>query len=110
MYIEGNESTFTHDGKIFLVDDLLRLSETLESTLLEVNVLSWILEYTSTDVFRVHKSDITIPIIVLSTSKWGYVVLDGAHRLTKSINEKLSTIHCKVLNENEFSKLSCISL
>lgn len=100
-YQEGKDSTFTHEGVDYLVDDLLKITEKLKPESMDINKLDWILDETVVQKDRVSKSDLSYPIIVLKSKKWGYVVLDGVHRLAlaKEMNNK--TIQIKLITENQ---------
>lgn len=109
MYNEGVESTFTHNGKLYYIDDLLTIARCSKSELIKVNELSWILEYTCTNAERINNADLSVPIIIVSTEQWGLVVLDGVHRLSLAIKNNIDCIQCKLINEKQFNNLSCIS-
>ncbi|KAB3419313.1 hypothetical protein F9Z84_07375 [Escherichia coli] len=100
-YREGKDSTFTHEGIDYLVDDLLKVTEKLKPENMDLNKLDWILDETTVHKDRVAKADLSFPIVVLKSKKWGYVVLDGVHRLAlaKEMNNK--TIQIKLITENQ---------
>lgn len=98
MYKEGINSTVTHNGNEYLVDDLLLMCNDLSTVHLDISVLSWILDYTTVHNDRVHNSNLDYPIIVFEDDLC-YYVLDGVHRLTKAINCNCTTIKCKIIKE-----------
>lgn len=100
-YKEGPDSTFTHDGKIYRVDDLLSITEDIKSTKMDVGELDWILEETKIDPKRVGSADLSVPIIVVDTKDWGWVVLDGVHRLSLAKHLDNKTIKVKVIKEKD---------
>lgn len=102
-YREGKESTVTHQGHEYLVDDILDIAEKKSDVKVSIDKLDWILEHTQVDSDRVKKADVTIPIVVLFDKK-DYIVLDGAHRLTKAKKLGLKFVICKVLVSSEMPK------
>lgn len=102
-YTEGQDSTVSHNGKEYRVDDLLKICKSKPTTDLPVKDLKWILQYTTVEPSRVDSADITVPIIVLK-EKSRFVVLDGAHRLTKAVKEGVLSLPCLVMNPAELPK------
>jgi hypothetical protein len=92
--------SFTHDGEEYdlqRVKDLVRDQEPEE---MAVDDLKWILVDTDVQKSRIKTADIDNPVIVARwQNKW--VVLDGAHRLTKAVKEKLTTLPTKVISAKE---------
>lgn len=100
-YKEGLDSTFTHNGKIYRVDDLLSATENIKSTKMNVGQLDWILEETEVDPKRVAAADLSVPIIVVDTKEWGWVVLDGVHRLSLAKYLDNNFIKVKIIKEKD---------
>ena len=100
-YKEGPDSTFTHNGKNYRVDDLLSITEDIKSTNMDVGQLDWILEETKIDLKRVSSADLSVPIIVVDTKDWGWVVLDGVHRLSLAKHLGNKTIKVKAIKEKD---------
>lgn len=98
-YSEGPESTVTHEGQNYLVDDLLNMKGPIEN--IQISKLDWILDETTVDQDRVGKADLSFPIVVMKTKKYGYVVLDGVHRLSLAKLMGNKTIKAKMINESD---------
>lgn len=86
-YTEGPESTFTHEGKLYTVDDILRKVRSLPVKNYKVEDLKWVLEHTKVDPDRVAKADLEHPVIISPSKDGRLVAVDGAHRLTKAVQE-----------------------
>lgn len=86
MYIEGNDSTVTHNNEIFVVDNLISLCKNKKTKFVPIKELTWILPHTKVFSERLINLDTTIPLIVLLEDN-KLILLDGAHRLTL-LNDK----------------------
>lgn len=82
-YFEGENSTVSHEGKLYSVDALLKVAYSKKETETLLKDLIWVLAYSQPDEERVQKADISFPVIVLDEGS-RMVVLDGLHRLTKA--------------------------
>lgn len=91
LYQEEKDSTFTHDDVEYSVNKLLKETKDMEAEDYEVSKLKWILKHTDIDDDRVKEAKLKYPIIII---KWEdkLVVLDGAHRLQKAVDQKKETI------------------
>ena len=90
-YRENPKSTFTHDGTEYDLNKLLKLTSTSKGSNFPVKELRWILNHTDVQKVRVEKADLKYPILIGKLkSKW--VVYDGAHRLTKAVEENRNNI------------------
>lgn len=109
IYQEESTSTVEHDGKIYSVNKLLKLIQLLkvikEYTVYKtpVDKLKWILPPEIDDPKRVGQSDYNIPIVV---TKWNgkLVVLDGLHRLEKTIEDGNQFIKVVLVGKNILDK------
>ena len=107
-YKEGEESTFTHFGKEYLVDDLIALTKHMSVKSLEISRLDWIFEFSTPDESRVDSADLSIPIIVtkdIVDGKTQYIVLDGLHRLSKADRLGKKYIQCYIVPKDEIENL-----
>lgn len=97
LYQEGKSSTVTHDGKKYNIDNLLRKAKDVEVENFNVDDLKWIIKDTKIDEDRVKKANTRYPILV---TRWKnkIVVLDGLHRLAKSIKHKKEKIKGKMIS------------
>lgn len=107
-YAEGPESTFTHLGKQYLLDDFITRAIKLPIVQVPINKLKWNLTYATPDPKRVAAADTTTPILFTIDPKWGYVVIDGTHRLTKAIREHRSFILGRQIPQSWFNDIPSI--
>ena len=106
LYQEGPESTFTHKGKVYQLDPFLREAETLPTVKVEVSRLAWVSKYAQPDPERVRVADLKVPILFTVDREYGYVVIDGFHRLTKAIKQGLKELPGKEIPEAWFLNTS----
>lgn len=99
MYKEGDDSTVTHNDKVFIVDHLIELCKYKEHITIDINLVSWILPYTKVFKERLNV-DTKIPLIVVEENGKLFL-LDGAHRLTVLYNKGVKLIQVYILQENE---------
>lgn len=106
-YAEGKDSTFIHLGKQYYVDDLLNISKDRPITRIDVDKLSWILQYSTPDPIRTASVDPEVPILVTT---WGtkLVVLDGLHRLAHHVYNGSHTINTKFVSPYELTQLKTV--
>lgn len=102
LYQESDDSTFQSNGKIYSLNVLFKRTQHRPSTTLEMNLLDWILEHTSVDEERVKTADVSIPVLVFldpKLNKW--VLVDGAHRLTKLSRASKKIVPVKILTNED---------
>ncbi len=100
------KSTFIHNGNEYSINKLFDITKDTKIEKTKIELLSWILEYDTTDdTNRDNYIDLNIPIIV-TVSNNKYVVLDGVHRLKKAIVENNEYILTKYINEKNLE--NCI--
>lgn len=104
QYREGKQSTVTHLGRQYLVDDLLDQCAGKLPMLLKVSDLTWILGETEVDAERASVADSRFPLIVLQEKSGRYIVLDGVHRLTKLKSQYAVFARCHVIYEDQLIK------
>ena len=93
LYQEPKGGSFTHNGKDYDLNKLLRLSDDLDEDAIPVDQLDWVLDHDDpeNEPERIKKADLTAPILVT----WWFndeghsqlVVLDGLHRVAKASEE-----------------------
>lgn len=93
LYQEPKGGSFTHDGKEYDLNKLLRLSDDLDVDQIPVDQLDWVLDHDDpeNDPERIEKADLSATILVT----WWFnedghsqlVVLDGLHRVAKADSE-----------------------
>lgn len=92
--------SFTHDDEEYdlqRVKDLVRDNEVTDR---DVDDLKWILEDSGIDKKRIKTADTDNPVIVTRwENKW--LVLDGAHRLQKAVDEGLKTLPTKSITKKQ---------
>jgi len=90
-YRENPGSSFTHDDKEYDLNKLLKLTQGKDGSNFPIKELKWILKHTKVTKNRVKKADLKYPILIgKMDDKW--VVYDGAHRLTKAVEEDRKNI------------------
>jgi hypothetical protein len=90
-YQEEKGSTFSHDGIEYDVNAIFDIENDLPLYEIDVNDLSWVLEYDTPDRNRVRAADDSVPILITIWEK-KLTVLDGLHRLARAIKDDLSTL------------------
>lgn len=107
-YREGKESTFTHFGKEYYVDDLIALTNGEKPRLISVSQLDWIFDYTTPDPERVENASLHYPLIVTRDfvdGKDRFIVVDGTHRLAKAVKLGKKQVYCYLLNKHDVKAL-----
>lgn len=84
-------STFTHEDNEYDLNQMFELVKGRRSTDFPVKDLKWILKHTNIKSSRVKKADKNVPILIGKMGK-KWVVYDGAHRLTRAVEEGDETI------------------
>lgn len=102
-YQEENSSSFTHDGVKYYLNPILEKAQRIKVTQLKLKDLAWNIENARFEEDRVRKADYSYPLVVLSTVKWGYVVIDGTHRLIKAHRNGKKNIDAYVLKETDIT-------
>ncbi len=97
LYQEDEGSTFTHDGKRYDLNELLKMLDDSESYEVPLDALDWVLEWDDADDERLAKADVTAPIIVTwwfdeDAGQHRLVVIDGLHRVKKALDKKMEFI------------------
>ena len=96
-YQEEPTSTYTHDGKTYNVNAMLRQAEGLPIEQLLVSDLAWILPHTTVQPERVTMANVSLPILA-TPWRGRLVVVDGAHRLARAVQLGMSTLSGRVIN------------
>lgn len=103
LYQERNGGSFTHDGHDYDLNRVLKAVEDDPVKHYNVSDLEWVLKYTKTDANRVKKADATTPILV--TRRDGELVaIDGAHRLTKAVEDGIEKLPGKYVSADVLDK------
>jgi hypothetical protein len=99
FYQEEPGGAFTHDGVEYLLNPLFKFTENYPVVNLDVDKLSWII--TDPDEESDY-ADISVPVIV---TEWHnkLVVIDGYHRLLKSVKLHKNTIPAKIVSDRLLS-------
>lgn len=100
LYQEQKGSSFTHDGVKYDLNKLLKRVDNKEVTDYDVSELKWVLKDTKVKAERVTKADLSKPILV---TKWHkkLVAVDGAHRLTKAVQQKVKQLPGKYVTKED---------
>ena len=94
MYQEEDDSTFTHNGKTYSVNEMLRRAKSLPIKDTPVMWVEWCAspDKTKADRARTNAADLEAPILYTVDPKHGHVVLDGAHRTAKAVKLRHKTL------------------
>ncbi len=82
-YREEEDSVVFHAGNYYSVNQLLEAVEQCPKYLLNVQLFAGHIIPADLDQKRIEAADTSKPIIYCIDPVWGYVVLDGAHRVAK---------------------------
>lgn len=102
-YTEEDDSTVSHDGGEYSVNKLLAISRKSKVHTVPVSMLSWNIEPTDMDSKRIHNADVSVPVLI-TPYKDKVTVIDGAHRIAKSMGLKLPYIQCKYVTPDMLDK------
>lgn len=103
-YREEKGGTFTHDGQEYDLNALFKLTAREPLAFFKVKDLKWILPHTDIDSERMVKADISAPILVTEyKNKW--VVVDGAHRLARAVNDKIEELPGRVVSAEQLESI-----
>jgi hypothetical protein len=86
-YQEEEDSTITHNGQVYRLNPILTIAQRQQPILIEIDQLTWNLEHAHVDQARYDEANPAYPIVVMPTQHWGWVVLDGTHRLAKAFDQ-----------------------
>lgn len=104
-YQENDDSTVTHLGKNYSLNEIFKLVANSEIVKFKVSELEWILEFADTDQPRVANSDLTTPILVAKTKyEDKLVVLDGAHRLKKAVDRNVTLLPGRYVTDEQLQE------
>jgi hypothetical protein len=95
FYQEEPGGTFTHAGTEYLLNPLLKFTETFPVINIPVSKLDWVI----TDPTEESEyADTSVPILV---TQWEgkLVVIDGYHRLLKAHKHNIKTIPAKIVSD-----------
>ena len=99
--------SFTHEGKKYNLDKAKKIVANRPVVYMKVSDLKWILKFTTTESERIKTADIENPIIVIM-DKNKIVAVDGAHRIKKSVQDKIKILPGKFITEEELQTCSLI--
>lgn len=105
-YKEGLRSTVNHINKEYYVDDIMHLSRHTPIRWMDVKLLDHILHgIHQLNQDRIDDAKTVYPIIVVYNKRYGYVVLDGMHRLSKVIQQGRRKIMARLIKEDDLKRL-----
>lgn len=104
-YKEGPESLFTHEGLVYRVDDLLKLTKNLPVQDFPLERLVWMVDESATNKARVKAADLKYPVIVTEYAKDKFVTLDGFHRVTKAAEAGQTEIKAILVDQSVIKRL-----
>ncbi len=103
-YREEKDSTFTHDGQEYGLNQVLAQVENQPTTTFRTDELDWVLSYTDIDPQREKKADITAPVLVAISDEGRPTVVDGAHRLAKAEEKDVETLPAHLVSDTVLAK------
>lgn len=103
VYQEEEESSFTHDGKTYLLNPILKRAHELPVKQMRMKELAWVLEHGEADPVRVASANTSIPLLVVLW-EGKYVTIDGFHRLTKAAQQNLWSVPVKIIPRSWLTK------
>lgn len=113
-YQEEEDSSFTHDGKRYNLNCVLRRVQEYPIERIPVQNLRWILAYTPSEFLqqpgaaaRLARADLTAPILVAVSKEEGgrFAVIDGLHRLMKAVKDRVKTLPARRVTASDL--LAC---
>lgn len=109
-YSEGPESTLSHQGKTFLVDELIKKSRDLDVVDFDITKLQWEVKEDPVDPKedRVEQADLAVPVLVTEYAPGKWVTMDGFHRLTKAFHKGDKTIKARIVSDKIVRTLASI--
>jgi hypothetical protein len=102
FYQEEPGSSFTHNGKEYLLNPLIKFTEKYPIINIPVDLLKWVIKYDK-PTRDIDDVDITEPVLVHKMEDGRYTVIDGLHRLIKSIRLGRRTIPVKLVDSKLLS-------
>lgn len=104
-YKEGKDSTFTHLGKTYYVDDAIDAVRDEPPVFFLISTLDWIFDYDTPDPERTEAANIKIPIVVAKDNDGRLVAVDGLHRLAKAKNMNKNIISGRMVNIDDLEEI-----
>lgn len=105
LYQEEKGSNFTHDGKDYDLNKILKLVDKQDEIEVKVDDLEWEIEeeLSADDDERVKNADLNAPILV---TKWEdkLVTVDGYHRLIKAVRDGVKELPAKEVSKEQLEK------
>lgn len=110
FYQEEKGSNFTHDGKNYDLNKLLKLSAHIRPGLYRVSDLTWILNFDVPEPNSYDHINIEIPILITdwfdpNERVWKLVVIDGLHRLHVARVNKVSHLPGILISSDMLAKV-----
>jgi len=103
FYQEEPGGTFTHDGREYLLNPLLKFTDKLPIKEISISELDWIIGNPDENDGRdVDDRDISIPVLVANYQD-KLAVIDGYHRLKKAIKLGKKTLPTKFVSDRLLS-------
>ena len=94
---EYRERTFSHEGHLYDLNHLYKVSKNIIPMNIDVNELKWILEQSKSESDeQIKKADIKVPLLV-TKYKRKILVIDGLDRLSRAIQLGKDSLPCKFI-------------
>lgn len=110
MYQEGKNSTFTHNGVEYPLDPFIQRAAKQRVVQLRVKDIKWNLDGMNLDAERVRRADPSVPILFTVDPDYGYVIIDGTHRLAKAVQQGKYSIPAREIPKEWFDEIGTVSM
>lgn len=93
-------STFSSDGILYNLNQLFALTENHPIAYVSTQDLIWLLETyqpVPEDMTRMDNADLAVPILVTVYEGNKWLIVDGFHRLLRSIRDHVTILPCRVV-------------
>lgn len=104
MYQEEESSTFTHHGKQYHLNGVLKLAAKAPRIRVPLSRFDWMLEGLKVDARRVIEADLSAPVVATVSrinGREAYVVLDGTHRVVKANVQRVRELYVRFVLEED---------
>lgn len=106
-YQEGPNSYVRHLGRDYIVDDLIKATQTTPMSEMKISELDWIVgDMTEVDTHRIGLAKTVYPLIVTQQVIPGrWVVLDGFHRLCSLILQGRTLAKVRIITAKQLDDI-----
>lgn len=97
---QEEDSTFSSDGMLYDLNQIFALTEDHPIAYVSTQDLIWLLagyQPAPEDVTRMDNADLAVPILVTVYEGNKWLIVDGFHRLLRSIRDHVTILPCRVV-------------